>query len=64
MSLRTVGIVLLLIGSLAIGIGFGELCFRLFVSVMPPAAISGFSHGSAHVMYVLYGAGFGVAMFA
>jgi hypothetical protein len=63
MSLRTVGVILLLIGSLALGIGFGELSFRLFVSVMPPAAVSGFSNGSAHVMYILYGAGFGLAMF-
>jgi hypothetical protein len=63
MSLRVVGIVLLLLGSLAIGIGFGELCFRLFVSAVPRVEMSKFNAGSAHVAYILYGAGFGVAIF-
>ena len=40
MSLRIVGVVLLLLGSFAIGIGFGELCFRLFVSAVPRIELS------------------------
>jgi len=63
MSLRVVGVVLLLLGSLAIGIGFGELCFRLFVSAVPRIELSKFNAGSAHIAYILYGAGLGLAVF-
>ncbi len=62
MSLRVVGVVLLLLGSLAIGIGFGELCFRLFVSAVPRIELSKFNSGSAHIAYILYGAGLGLAV--
>jgi hypothetical protein len=63
MSFRVVGVVLLLLGSLAIGIGFGELCFRLFIAAVPRIELSKFNSGSAHIAYILYGAGFGLAVF-
>ncbi len=64
MSLRSVGIVLLLIGSLAIGVMFGELAFqRLFLAIVPPLAISEFNVNSAHAAFWLYGAGAGLVIF-
>lgn len=63
MSLRSVGLVLLLVGSLALGVGFGELSFRLFVSAIPPVALSTFNQSSAHVTYWSYGVGGGLAIF-
>jgi hypothetical protein len=64
MSLRMVGVVLLLIGSLAIGVVFGELAFqRLFLAIVPQAALSEFNRSSAHAAFWFYGAGAGVVIF-
>ena len=60
---RQVGLLLLLIGSLGIGIAMGEVFHRLFLSTIPPAALSGFSRGSAHVIHIVYGACAGVVLF-
>lgn len=60
---RQLGLLLLLLGSLGIGVVMGEVFHRLFLSTIPPAALSGFSRGSAHVIHIIYGAGAGVVMF-
>ena len=60
---RRVGLLLLLIGSLGIGIVMGEVFHRLFLSTIPPAMLSGFSRGSAHVIHIVYGACAGLVMF-
>ena len=60
---RQMGLLLLLFGSLGIGILMGEVFHRLFLSTIPPAMLSGFSRGSAHVIHIVYGAGAGVVMF-
>ncbi|MGH7740764.1 MAG: hypothetical protein ACRENS_01945 [Candidatus Eiseniibacteriota bacterium] len=63
MTGRGVGLVLLLVGSLLIGIGMGEVFHRLFLSSIPPSMLSGLSRGSAHIMHVVYGAAAGLVMF-
>jgi hypothetical protein len=60
---RQVGLLLLLVGSLGIGVVMGEAFHRLFLSTIPPAMLSGFSRGSAHVIHIVYGACAGVVMF-
>jgi hypothetical protein len=60
---RQVGLLLLLIGSLGIGVAMGEVFHRLFLSTIPPAALSGFSRGSAHVIHIVYGTGAGLVIF-
>jgi hypothetical protein len=60
---RQVGLLLLLIGSLGIGVAMGEVFHRLFLSTIPPAALSGFSRGSAHVIHIVYGACAGLVIF-
>jgi hypothetical protein len=63
MSMRTFGFILLLVLSLALGVGFGEVCFRVFLATVPPVAMSRFIQNSAHGAYLVYGAGMGVVIF-
>jgi len=63
MSKRIVGLILLLGVSLALGIAMGEVNFGLLQKTMPPMAVSSFNQGTAHVMFVIYGAGGGVVIF-
>lgn len=60
---RKWGLLLLLIGSLGIGVVIGEVFHRLFLSSIPPSMLSGLGKGSAHVMHVVYGVGAGLLMF-
>ena len=64
MSRRTVGILVLLGASVALGIAIGERFFRLFVHTVPPMAMSGFSQSAAHGAYLTYGLLLGVLMCA
>lgn len=63
MSARTVGIILLLLGSEALGMLFGEWSMRLFRQTVPPFALSQFNQSAAHVAFVGSGAAFGFAIF-
>jgi hypothetical protein len=63
MSGKALSYLFLLVASLAIGVGIGEVFFNLFKSVAPPAALSQFNVSGAHFMHLLYGAGVGLAMF-
>jgi hypothetical protein len=63
MSARVVGLILLLVGSLLLGLALGEWNFGLFRQTVPPVALSNFNTGAAHVAYLLYGAAAGVAVF-
>lgn len=64
MSRRGIGIVLLLAGSVLFGFATGEVFYRLFLRTIPPLAMSSFSTGAAHLAYLTYGIGLGVALFA
>ena len=63
MSVRMIGIVLLLIGSEALGFIFGEWNYRLFRQTVPPVALSQFNQSAAHVAYTLAGVVLGLAIF-
>lgn len=64
MSRRIVGILLLLVGSEIVGILSAERFYRLFLTTVPPAAVSSFSQSAAHAAFLLYGAGLGIVIFA
>jgi hypothetical protein len=63
MSRLTVMIVLL-IASEAAGVALGEWFYRLFLKAVPPVALSQFNASSAHVVYLTYGGGVGLVLFA
>ena len=56
MSRKTLGLILLLIGSEILGLLLGEWFFRLFVRTVPPLAMSSFNQGAAHAAFTFYGA--------
>jgi hypothetical protein len=58
-----IGIVLLLLGSEALGFCFGEWNYRLFQQTVPPVALSQFNQSAAHVAYSLAGVVLGLAIF-
>jgi hypothetical protein len=60
---RLVGWILLFVGSEALGLGLAEWFYRLFLKAVPPASMSAVSQGASHAVYLLYGAGAGVAIF-
>jgi hypothetical protein len=63
MKSRVVTVTILLILSEALGVGLGEWFFRLFVHVVPAAALSGFNTNASHLVFLTYGAGAGVVLF-
>jgi hypothetical protein len=63
MTSRKWGLILLLLGSLGIGVLMGEVFHRLFLSTVPPAMLSGFNKGTAHFFHIAYGIGAGVVIF-
>ncbi|MFI5371850.1 MAG: hypothetical protein ACHQ52_09850 [Candidatus Eisenbacteria bacterium] len=63
MKPMTVTMIVLLVLSLAAGLAIGEVFFRLFVGIVPPAVLSQFNAQAAHVAHLAYGAGAGVVLF-
>ncbi len=63
MSKRGFVIVVLLVVSEALGVMLGEAGFRLYRVTMPPAAVSQFNLGNAHLWDIVSGAGAGVVLF-
>ena len=61
--MKTFGVVAVAIGSLVIGLAGGEWFYRLFLSNVPAAALSDFSRGSAHGVFILYGLVLGGVIF-
>lgn len=52
---RFVGLGLLLVGSLALGLGAGHVFFGLFEKTVPPAVITSFNKGAAYFAFLGYG---------
>lgn len=63
MSRRLWGLILLLMGSEALGILAGHWFFGLFDKTVPPAVITAFNRGAAHGAFIAYGMGLGLAVF-
>jgi hypothetical protein len=61
--LKTIVILLLLVMSLAVGVAIGEWFFRLYLSAIPPVALSSFNSRSARIFHWGYGAGVGLVLF-
>jgi len=61
---KLVGVVILLVGSVAIGAIFGNIFFRLFTTTVPPAVLTSFNKGTAHAAFITYGIGLGLCIFA
>ena len=55
MSRRFVGIVLLLTGSLALGILSGQFFFRIYEKTVPAALLTSFQSASAHTYFLWRG---------
>jgi hypothetical protein len=63
MSGKSVSFLLLFLVSVGLGVGIGEWFYKLFLRAVPPVALSQFNSQAAHVVYWIYGAGVGVALF-
>jgi uncharacterized membrane protein len=61
--LKTIVMLLLLVLSLAVGVAIGEWFFRLYLSAIPPVALSSFNTKSARMFHWGYGVGVGVVLF-
>jgi hypothetical protein len=60
---KLVGVIVLLVGSVAIGVVTGNIFFRLFTTTVPPAVLTSFNKGTAHAAFITYGLVFGLAIF-
>lgn len=58
-----VGFLILFILSEAIGLGMGQVFFRLFGQTVPPAVLTSFNRGTAHAFFLVYGLGAGIVIF-
>ena len=63
MSARSVGIILLLVASEALGLVFGEWSNRLYRQMVPLVGLSQFNQNAAHIAFILRGAVMGLAIF-
>ena len=61
--MKAIAILLLLVLSLAVGVAIGEWFFRLYLSAIPPVALSSFNTRSARLFHWGYGAGVGLVLF-
>lgn len=63
MNKRGFVFLLLFLVSEVLGIVLGEAGFRLYRVTMPPAAVSAFNLGNAHMWYITSGIGVGLVIF-
>ena len=63
MTRRQWGLLLLLLGSLGIGVVMGEMFHRVFLANIPPAMMSQFNQATARITHIMYGLIAGVVMF-
>jgi hypothetical protein len=60
---RLITFIVLLVLSVAAGLGLGEWYYRLYLSAIPPVGQSQFNASAAHVAFLMYGCGVGVVLF-
>ena len=63
MSRRTIGIIVLFLGSEVLGVIAGECFYRLFLKSVPPIGLSSLNMSAARIFFILYGLIAGVAIF-
>lgn len=63
MSAKTLGTIVLFVGSVIVGVLIGEWFFHLFLKAVPPVALSNFNTQASRIAHWLYGAGVGVVLF-
>jgi len=62
MSMKGFGVLLVVIGSEALGLAMGEMSYRFFMKTVPPLAMTNLMSGTAHAAYLTYGAVAGVVI--
>jgi len=62
MSMKGFGVLLTVIGSEALGLGIGEMGYRMFMKTVPPLAMTNLMSGTAHAAYLTFGAVVGVVI--
>jgi hypothetical protein len=60
---KLMGMIILLVGSVVLGVVCGNLFFRLFTTTVPPAVLTSFNKGTAHAAFITYGVAMGVGAF-
>lgn len=63
MSPGFIVMLVLFVVSLAAGVAIGEVFYRLFLSTIPPIALSTFNAQSSRFFHWLYGGGVGLVLF-
>lgn len=63
MSRRSVGLILLVLASLALGVFAGLRFFHLFDITVPPAVLTDFNKGTARWAFIVYGLASGAVLF-
>jgi len=63
MKRMILGLLLMLIGSVAVGILSGNWYFHLFRQTVPPAVLTSFNQATAHGAFLLYGFVIGAVIF-
>jgi hypothetical protein len=61
---KLLGVIILLVGSVALGAICGNLFFRIFTETVPPAVLTTFNKGTAHAAFITYGLVMGLGIFA
>ena len=64
MSRRAWGLIVLLLGSVAIGVGSGHYFFGIFKETVPPAVLTTFNENAAYGYFLFRGAMVGILLFA
>lgn len=63
MSRRSVGLLLLLLCSVGLGIGFGHWFSGVFDATVPPAVLTQFNHAAAYSYFLFRGLVIGLVIF-
>lgn len=63
MRRRIIGLVIMLIGSVLLGILSGNWYFHLFRQTVPPAVLTSFNQATAHAAFLGYGVLIGAVIF-
>jgi len=63
MSRQTLGVILLLVVSVGLGLAGGQVFCGLFLSSIPPVAMSALNRNAASVAFTMYGAAAGGVIF-